>query len=481
MSKRVRTTRRLEAWLKDTSVALFVLNSQRRLVFFNAGCEQLTGWTAADVLGQLCYYVSESDSRTSAALLSSLAPPTDVWNGQLVTVPASLARRETDPMPCDVHYYPLTDTDQKVQASLGIIQPASMPSARADRVPISQRLHAELAELRASFRNQFSDTSLIARSPFMQRVVAQLKLAQQSTFPVLFIGESGSGREYLARLVHQARESHRRLFVPLDCLRLPASQLESTLDRVSRIPKDDELQPGTIFLNHIDSLPRDIQRQVLELMQSNATTRPNVFAAATRPLEPLVESDEFIRELCFTLTTLPIAVPPLRNRTEDLPPLAQYFLEELNRDDSRQVDGFHDDVWNQFQKYNWPGNVRELRAVVTECRLACTGAFIEPIHLPFRFRTGVDKQTIGPALRQRAVPLDPLLLQVEREQIELALEEARHNKAKAAELLGITRPRLYRRMEVLGIIDTESTTEDDSQSIKDERDEGIGGPNENRF
>jgi PAS domain S-box-containing protein len=463
MSKRVRTTRRLEAWLKDTSVALFVLNSQRRLVFFNAGCEQLTGWTAADVLGQVCYYVSEADHNAAAAVLSSLAPPTAVWNGQLVTVPVSLARRDAAPVSCEVHYYPLTDTDQKVQASLGIIQPATTPSAPSNQIPVSLRLHAELAELRASLRNRFSDTSLIARSSSMQRVVTQLKLARQSTFPVLFVGESGSGREYLARLIHQGRESSRRLFVPLDCLRLPASQLESTLERVSKIQKDDELQPGAIFLKHVESLPRDTQRQVLDLMQSNTTARPDVFAATAQPLKPLVESDEFIRELYFALTTLPIDLPPLRNRVEDLQPLAQYFLEELNRDDSRQVDGFHDEVWEQFRRYNWPGNVRELRAVVTEARDACTGAFIEPVHLPFRFRTGVDKQTIGPSLRQRPVPLDPLLLQVEREQIELALEEARHNKAKAADLLGITRPRLYRRMEILGIIDNESPTAEDSE------------------
>ena len=93
---------------------------------------------------------------------------------------------------------------------------------------------------------------------------------------------------------------------------------------------------------------------------------------------------------------------------------------------------------------------------MTEARKVCTGPDIETSHLPFRFRTGVSGQTIGPKSRKRSEALDPLLLRVEREQIELALAEARHNKARAAELLGITRPRLYRRMEVLGIIDNDS-------------------------
>jgi PAS domain-containing protein len=98
MTKRVRTTRRLEVWLKDTSVALFVLNAHRRLVFFNAGCEQLTGWTPPDVLGHVCEFVTEDDPFSSAALLASLAPPGSVWQGETIVVPARLARRLSDPL-----------------------------------------------------------------------------------------------------------------------------------------------------------------------------------------------------------------------------------------------------------------------------------------------------------------------------------------------------------------------------------------------
>ena len=133
MAKRVRTTRRLEVWLKDTSVALFVLNSQRRLVFFNVGCEQLTGWTPAEVLGRVCDYLTESDPADSSALLASLAPPADVWMGQTTTVPINLARRESDPVACNIHFYPLTDAEQKVQAALGIILQTPHLSATGDR------------------------------------------------------------------------------------------------------------------------------------------------------------------------------------------------------------------------------------------------------------------------------------------------------------------------------------------------------------
>ena len=166
-----------------------------------------------------------------------------------------------------------------------------------------------------------------------------------------------------------------------------------------------------------------------------------------------------MRELFYALTSIVISVPLLRDRPEDLPLLAQFFLEESNRGAEHQVTGFHDDVLQKFLRYNWPGNVGELRAVVIESRSLCRGPTIELEHLPFRFRTGVSAQSIGPVIRRRAEALDPLLLRVEKEQIEMALAESHHNKARAAELLGITRPRLYRRMEILEIVDLDKSND----------------------
>ena len=457
MNKRVRTTRRLEVWLKDTSVALFVLNAHRRLVFFNFGCERLTGWKAADVLGQVCDYVTESDATLPTALLASIAPPAGVWLGSHVATPASLAIRDRNPLACQIHFYPLADHEQNVQATLGIIQLHSTEPTVVD-VPLTQRLHVELAALRHTIKDHFGEGTLIARDRGMRRVLEQLKLVQVSSLPTLLLGESGTGRKHLARSAHIASTFGRRAFVPLDCRRLPAEHLETTLNRMTSGHSSEASLVGTVYLDQVDSLPRDIQRQVLEMIDTQTPQTPRVIAASQRPLEPLVDSDEFLAELHLALTPLVISVPSLRNRRDDLQPLAQFFLEELNRSDVKQVHGFQNDVWEQFLRYQWPGNVSELRIVVTEARKACSGHLIELSNLPFRFRTGVDAQSIGPSPRKRAMPLDPLLMQVEREQIELALVESRQNKAKAAELLGITRTRLYRRMEALGIVDTETNS-----------------------
>jgi DNA-binding NtrC family response regulator len=456
MPKRVRTTRRLEVWLKDTDLALFVLNAQRRLVFFNHGCERLTGWTGADVLGQKCDYVSEADSHSTAALLAALAPPPEAWTGTLTQAPVNVPHREAAPTARIVAYFPLVDEEQHVKAMLGVMVPVPQRTT-PDDMPASQRLHAELAALRQSVRRRYGEGTLIGRSPPMQRAFSQLKLAQSMPTPVLFIGETGVGKQHLARVLHYQGPQSRRAFVPFDCRRSSTRELEEALTRIREDQRADALRTGAVFFDHVDSAPSDFQRSLVEWIETNTgPAAVRVLAGSPRSLETLVDEERFSRELYFALTTLVIQIPPLRERMEDMELLAQHFLEELNRETPEQVGGFSESVRRQFRRYNWPGNVGELRHVVTEARAACPGPTVETEHLPFRFRTGVTAQTVGLASRPRIQPLDPFLEQVEREQIEQALVECRHNKARAAELLGISRPRLYRRMELLGIADLES-------------------------
>lgn len=453
MPQRARTTRRLEAWLKDTDLPLFVLNAQRRLVFFNHGCERLTGWKGADVLGQVCDYVSEADVLGPAALLGALAPPPEAWQGTPVVAQGLLPRREADPLQRVISFYPLTNDDQSVNALLGVIVAVAVISTD-ERVPRTQQLHAELASLRQTIRRRFGEGALIGQSAELQRAFSQIKLAQPSMVSVLFVGEAGVGKQHLARVLHYQSPLAKRAFVPLDCRRAATEDLEATLTRMREAQEADVLRPGAVYFDHLDAAPADFQRSLIEWLKTN--TGPHaarVLAGSTFPLRPLVERDAFSRELYFALSTLVVEVSPLRERREDLEPLAQHFLEELNRGAAQQVGGFTDEVWRQFRRYNWPGNAAELRVVIEEARTACSGPLIGVEQLPFRFRAGVGAQTVGPSIRPRPELLDPLLERIEREQIELALAESRQNKARAAELLGINRPRLYRRMETLGIVD----------------------------
>lgn len=456
MPKRARTTRRLEAWLKDTGLPLFVLNAQRRLVFFNHGCEVLTGWVAADVLGQVCDYVTEAETQMPEALLAAIAPPPDVWTGRLRNVAANIPKRDGETVSRLIQFHPLTDDDQTVRAMLGVIMPAPEVSV-SHREPVSRQLHAELASLRQFIRRRYGEGSFICRSASMLRVMEQLDLARHSSASVLFVGEPGVGKEHAARLLHYQGNHGKRAFVPIDCRRAATENLDAILERMSDDLQTDVLRAGAIYFDHIDSAPADFQRNLVTWIEANRTSNSiRILGGATQRLDRLVETECFSRELYFAISTLTIEIPSLRERPEDLGPLAQYFLEELNRNAPQQVGGFDEEVWRQFRRYNWLGNVAELRAVVEEARRDCGNPQVSVENLPFRFRAGVGAQSVGPSMKSRPERLDPLLERVEREQIELALAESRHNKARAAEILGINRARLYRRMEQLGIADEET-------------------------
>ncbi|MCA9017834.1 MAG: hypothetical protein KDA77_21095, partial [Planctomycetaceae bacterium] len=157
--------------------------------------------------------------------------------------------------------------------------------------------------------------------------------------------------------------------------------------------------------------------------------------------------------------TMEIQIPPLRERREDLELLAQHFLENENRYQQKQVSGFAPGVFSLIQDYYWPANLDELMKVVQAAFQATTESLVTREALPLRFKTGMDARSLGPALSPSLKPLDETLRQVETEQIMRALEQSKNNRTDAARLLGLTRAKLYRRMEALDIrLDDEPTS-----------------------
>jgi len=466
MTKRLRGKSNVDKLLRAVDTPLFLLSPQRQVTLFNAGCERLTGWDAASVVGRTCDYASHGESSEVEALAAALCPPPEVMTGREAGVPAYVPRRGGEPLARLVRFIPLSGADGAVEAILGVISPIE-PPARPAEAPLSHQLHAELAALRISLRQRFGLKSLVAVSPEMQRVVEQASLARNSQAAVLLLGEAGAGKEHLARLIHYESEARHRSFMPLDCRRLSALEMKQALRRFfesSRVEDESTgagtatLKPGTVYLSHVELCPRDLQEMLVEAFGPNRPERRTdlrLMAASTSDLAAAVASETLRPDFYYLVTALCIELPPLRRRGEDLSLLAQSLLEDLNRGDEKQIGGFADDVWRSLREYNWPGNVDELAAVVAEARAACTDELIRAKDLPFRFRSGLEAQSVGPAIAPRVEALEPLLARIEKEQIEKALVLSRHNKSRAAELLGLTRPRLYRRMEALGIVDRE--------------------------
>jgi DNA-binding NtrC family response regulator len=450
---------RLETALNAVETPVFVIDAQRRVVFVNQGCELLTGWTAVETVGRVCDFASSAEPTVVESLTQSLCPPPEVFEGTATQTPRYFVNRNSLQSSARlVHFFPLDDSDRSTFI-LGVV--TGVPSARQPTgTSVIASVHAELAALRHDLRERFDISSFVCHSPIMQRVLEQVHLARQSNAIVHFTGQSGTGKEHAARSIHYVGPSGQRSFVPLNCRQLPPSELRESLRRLvetdwADVSTASALQPGTVFLNHVEGLPRDLQQRILDFIPSRhgAAFRNQVrlMTASSVDLNQLRDDESLTEEFYFLVTALQIELPPLAHRTGDLHVLAQHFLEQRNHGSGQQISGFTDEVNSLFEHYNWPGNLDELEQVVSEAHAACAGSVIGTDHLPFRFRTGLDAQSLGPPPTGRVEPLEQLLTRIEREHIVNALELAGGNKAQAARLLGLTRPALYRRLESLGL------------------------------
>ncbi len=450
-------------WAEDvaeSTTPIFLLDAKRRLILFNRGCSDWTGWNADELLTQTCNYATEADPYSAAAVLSACAPPPEVWQGTPVVVPYFIPHRHDSPKAGQIHFRPVLDAAGKVVQVWGEWHNPQQASNSASASP-AHVLHAELAALRHQVRNRYGEESVIARSAPMHRVLTQLKLARGAAGCVLLLGPTGSGREHLARVLHQRGPHAKQAFVPIDCRRTSSTELKRLLKQLRGERTELEtLRAGTVFFRDIAAMPRDVQERLADwLADKRDSDPPRITAAASESLADEVEQDRFHRALYFQLTALVIEVPPLAQRSEDILPLAQYFLEEFNRLSDRQLTGFHPPAAEALSRYRWPGHVAELKAVVEAACLQSAGPLIEEADFPMAFRVGQDAQQLGPATSQRFQPLETVLESVEREQIRAVLLASRDNLTRAAELLGLSRPKLYRRMVALGMLPDEPPPE----------------------
>lgn len=431
----------------------------------NSGCESLTGWMLTDVMGNVCEFRSAGDASSIETLTGTLCPPQETLDGESRHVPRYFVHRDTGRTnPRMVHFYPL-GSDDRIDFVIGVVT-AIEPSPPHAETRIVTQVHAELAALRHSLRQQYGTDSILSTSAAMRRVIDQVRAARQSRVAVHISGEKGTGKEHIARAIHYPSDLGQQAFVPIQCRTMPARELHEAIRRLveadwgERLPIA-ALQPGCVFLNDVDALPRDVQQRLVDFIGSPRGTAfrnsVRLISASRENLQQARASELLSDEFYFLITPLQIQLPPLRERIDDLAILAQHFLEQRNHDRGRQASGFSAEVRAQFEEYNWPGNLDELDEVIYEALLNSEGPVIRADHLPFRLRTGLDAQRLGPLPDGPIEALEPLLERVERDQIQRALEQTGGNRTKAARLLKITRPSLYRRMETLGLGNSEES------------------------
>jgi DNA-binding NtrC family response regulator len=296
----------------------------------------------------------------------------------------------------------------------------------------------------------------------MQLARRQVEAAGASSCSVCISGPPGSGRERVAAAIHYVSNPAdanipfaQSGMISLDCFVLPAELILSTIAALARPhfanANVEKLGPTTLVLNHVDDLPEELQTELAVLFSKRPVPR-RLIATSSVPLGELVQRGKFRADLAVLLSTVVINLPPLRDRREDLPLLAQVFLEDCNRQGVKQVRGFTPESLDRLDAYDWPGNLNELVEIVSAAHRNAQGTEIKPDELPPQIHLAAQAAA-HPRKVEEPIHLDEFLGRVERELIRRAIARAKGNKTKAAKLLGLSRMRLLRRMKQLGLED----------------------------
>jgi Nif-specific regulatory protein len=340
------------------------------------------------------------------------------------------------------------------------------------------RREATLTTENQSLRSQLRlESELIGESPAWQRVLEQAMRAALTKATVLIRGESGVGKELVARAIHQASPRRHGPFVTLNCAALTETLLESELFGHEKgaftgaterlIGKFESADEGTIFLDEIGEMSLSTQAKFLRVLEGHPFERVGgnvpihvdvrVVAATNRPLEEAVRAGTFRHDLFFRLQVIQLDVPPLRERMEDVPLLAEHFLKRFSRETGRKFKGFTAAALDKLQHYHWPGNVRELKNVIERAVALATGHVIDATdiwlsQLDLPSRTGTGPSGSAPARPDLPGSYQPLSLdELEKRHIWATLQHTDWNKSQAAAILGIERSTLDRKIKAYGL------------------------------
>jgi len=351
----------------------------------------------------------------------------------------------------------------------------------------AHHLRGEVQRLRQEQQARFSLDRVVARSDAMRAVLEMVsRVASSGASTVLLQGESGTGKDLVAKALHYTGARAERSFMAINCASLPEQLLESELFGHERGAYTDakgtkkglfELADGgTIFLDEIAEMRLDLQAKLLRVIEEKSFRRiggvkdiqvdVRIVAASNKDLEAERRAGRFREDLFYRLNVVPIRLPPLRERPDDILPLAEYYTKVFNREFAKQIAGFSPEAERALLRYRWPGNVRELKNVLERAVLLHAGTRVEAADLPPEIlgtpqAAAVEEPGGEQAAGARApVPTAAFVIppggisleKLEDDLVRQALEKSRGNQTKASQLLGISRDSLRYRMKKMGLM-----------------------------
>ena len=333
------------------------------------------------------------------------------------------------------------------------------------------RLLRENTKFREELKSKDEWSPLVGSSPAMLEVYKLVARVSETRSTVLLQGESGTGKELIARAIHGNSPRRDKPFVPVNCGALPDTLLESEMFGYekgaftgavgTKTGLFESANGGTLFLDEVGELGQALQVKLLRVMQDHEVRRVGgtnsikvdvrIIAATNRDLEQLVKEGKFRDDLFYRLNVVRITLPSLKEREEDIPMLAHYFLQKCAAGATAAVRGFHPDTMECLNRYRWPGNVRELENAIERAVSLSQGPLLTPDDLPASLRQPSGPAEQKPEIPETAESVYLTLEEVEKRHLTRVLKETKGNKVKAAKILGIDRRTLYRMAERFGL------------------------------
>jgi PAS domain S-box-containing protein len=426
--------------LGSLSEGVLAHDLNRRIFYFSRGAQRLTGFAEADVVGRDCHEIFAPSLCGENCSFCRGCEGNEPVAARYSTV---MLGAQGDRRELDVSVVPLKDSEDE---TVGVV--ASLTDTTAQR-NLERRLKAE-----QEFRG------MIGQDHAMQHIYGLIRDLAQCDFSVVVGGESGTGKELVARAIHNESARRDAQFVPVNCGALPEGTLESELfghvkgaftgairDKKGRF---ELANGGTLFLDEVGELPQSMQVKLLRVLQEG-TVEPvgsessrkvdvRIICATNRDLREMVDGGEFRDDLYYRLAVVPITVPPLRERRNDIPLLAQRFLDDISGSVGREGMALSDEAMSVLASYAWPGNVRQLQNAIQFTLIRCHDTLILPHHLPPEIIETTPLIRSTPPSTPGKVGRKPKLM---RDSVAAALTRAGGNKAKAARILGVGRATLY--------------------------------------
>lgn len=440
-----------EIILESISDGVFTIDNDWKITSFNKAAEKITGIQRKEAIGRYCWDIFRSNMcERDCALKKTMDKGKSFMNTSGYIINSKKKR-----VPITTSTSLLIDKKGKIIGGVEVF-----------------RDHSLVEELRKELSNQFQIENMASQSPSMKKIFKILPQIAKSDSSVLLEGETGTGKEIMAKAIHNLSDRKDKPFIAINCGALPDTLLESELfghmaGAFTGATKDKPghfalAEGGTIFLDEIGETSAAFQVRMLRVIQEREIqplggtkiikTDIRIIAATNKDLADLVAVDKFRQDLFYRINVVGLRLPPLRNRMEDLPLLVDVFIQKLNRIKSKSVQGIDPEVLQIFMTHNFPGNIRELENIIEYAFVLCSTGIISHEHLPSKLWLSQD---------QIIENNDPefLVKNAQAKTIMDALKENKYKRQAAADTLGIHKSTLFRRMKRLGLNPPKANTD----------------------